>query len=81
MARVVAAFGSSHASTYLDPEHWETFRQRVRGSYERRYVTVPPERPEIERETVESLTDQRNRPRGVCPEHEVRSDRVRALSK
>jgi len=36
MARVVAAFGSSHASAYLDPEHWETFRARVRGSYQRR---------------------------------------------
>jgi hypothetical protein len=54
MARVVAAFGSSHASTYLDPARWEEFRQRVRGSYERRYATVPPERPEVERETVES---------------------------
>src|SRR5690349_15087709 len=70
MARVVAAFGSSHASTFLDPTHWEEFRQRVRGSYERRYATVPPERPEVERETAEANRDRYGRVR-----HEL--DRVR----
>src|SRR3954447_3614717 len=76
MAQIVAAFGSSHASTYLDPERWEEFRARVRGSYERRYVDVPPERPEIERETPES---NRERYAGIRRGLDEARDRLRAI--
>jgi hypothetical protein len=54
MGRIVAAAGSSHASTFLDPGEWETFRNRVRTAYERRYSEVPPERTEVAEETVDS---------------------------
>jgi hypothetical protein len=54
MARIIAAAGSSHASTFLDPSEWETFRNRVRTAYERRYNEVPPERVEVEGETADT---------------------------
>jgi hypothetical protein len=54
MARVIAAAGSSHASTFLAPTEWESFRARVRGAYERRYQKLPPERPEVAKEVLAS---------------------------
>ncbi|MFA9446098.1 hypothetical protein [Egicoccus sp. AB-alg6-2] len=54
MASIVGALATSHAFAFLDPEHWDARRQRMRASYERRYGVVPDERPELAAEDVTS---------------------------
>src|SRR5438105_2069791 len=54
MARIIAGLGSSHASTFLDPSEWETFRGRVRASYVNRYHDEPAEQAGINNETLAS---------------------------
>jgi aromatic ring-opening dioxygenase catalytic subunit (LigB family) len=54
MARVIAGLASSHALALLQPDEWERRRQMTRGNFERRYGAVPPERPEIDDETLET---------------------------
>ena len=53
MARIIAGLGSSHASTFLDPNEWETFRARVRTSYQNRYNDQPPEQKGVQSETLD----------------------------
>src|SRR4051812_30490204 len=54
MARIIAGLASSHALALLQPDDWERRRSMTRTNYERRYGAVPPERPEIEGETLET---------------------------
>ncbi len=53
MAKLVAGMASSHAYTFIDPDHWEKRRELTRQRYFKRYNTYPPILPEIERETPE----------------------------
>lgn len=54
MARIVAAFGSSHAFTFMEPEKWDTFRAKNRESLKRRRNIEPPEQPGVAAETLET---------------------------
>src|SRR4051794_12366808 len=53
MGTIVAGLASSHAFTLMDPEHWDTFRERNRAGYQRRYGVAPPVHPRIEDELHE----------------------------
>lgn len=53
MGKIVAAFGSSHAFTFMEPGEWDDFRGRNRQSYQRRQGTEPPEQPAALAETLE----------------------------
>ena len=54
MARIVAGLGSSHAYTFVQPDQWDARRQFTRGNYARRYGEEPPDRPEVQHETLEA---------------------------
>ena len=54
MARIVAGMASSHAFTFMEPEHWDRFRDFIRGRYAERYGQEPPVQPQVAAETLES---------------------------
>jgi aromatic ring-opening dioxygenase catalytic subunit (LigB family) len=54
MSRIVGAFGSSHAYTFVEPADWEERREFTRKNYARRYGYEPAERPEVAREAPEA---------------------------
>jgi hypothetical protein len=54
MARIVAGLGSSHAYTFVQPDQWDSRRTFTRGNYARRYGVEPPDRPEVENETLDA---------------------------
>jgi hypothetical protein len=54
MGEIVAAMLSSHAYAFVDPGEWDARRAtRTRRNYAAKYGTAPPERPEVERETLD----------------------------
>src|SRR6185503_15943379 len=53
MGTIVAGLASSHAFTLVEPAHWESYRERNRAGYQRRYGVAPPVHPRIERERPE----------------------------
>ncbi len=65
MGRIVAGLASSHALALLEPDEWETRRGMTRANYQRRYSEVPPERPEIEGETLDSNRERHKRLHGA----------------
>jgi aromatic ring-opening dioxygenase catalytic subunit (LigB family) len=53
MGEIVAGILSSHAYAFVEPDAWDTRRtERTRRNYERKYGSVPPERPEVANETL-----------------------------
>ncbi len=52
MGHIVAGLASSHAYTFLTPDRWDERRMNTRANYARRYGDAPPERPEVEAETL-----------------------------
>ena len=60
MSRIIAGLASSHALALLKPNEWDERRGITRHHYERRYGSVPPERPEIEAETL-ATNEERHR--------------------
>lgn len=68
MGKIVAAFGSSHAFTFMDPGQWDDFRGHNRQSYQRRQGTEPPEQPAALAETLE---DNRTRYGRIRAAHET----------
>jgi len=65
MSRIIAGMGSSHALALMPFDEWENRRQITRKNYEHRYGAVPPERPEIAGETVESNRERYARLQGM----------------
>jgi hypothetical protein len=58
MGQLVAGMLSSHAFTFVDPEHWEERRARTRANFERfNHRPPPPERPEIATEDPANNTE------------------------
>jgi aromatic ring-opening dioxygenase catalytic subunit (LigB family) len=55
MGKLIAGMASSHAATLEDPTHWHDHRAHNRGIYAKRYGVMPPEQPQIARETPEDL--------------------------
>ncbi|HEY3115804.1 MAG TPA: extradiol ring-cleavage dioxygenase [Chloroflexota bacterium] len=53
MSKIVAGLASSHAYAFLAPEQWDERRKFTRANYARRYGSEPPDRPEIDEETLE----------------------------
>jgi aromatic ring-opening dioxygenase LigB subunit len=56
MGKIVGAFGTSHAFTFMEPAKWDTFRAKNRESLKRRRNIEPPEQPGVGAETLESNT-------------------------
>lgn len=54
MGRIVAAFGTSHAFTFMEPDQWDAFRAKNRESFKRRRNVEPPEQPAVSTETLTS---------------------------
>lgn len=52
MGKIVAAFGTSHAFTFMEPEKWDTYRAKNRESLKRRRNIEPPEQPGVSAETL-----------------------------
>lgn len=68
MGKIVAAFGSSHAFTFMEPGEWDDFRGRNRQSYQRRQGIEPPEQPAA---LAETLADNRARYSRILAAHET----------
>lgn len=58
MGKVVGAFGTSHAFTFMEPDKWDTYRAKNRESLKRRRNIEPPEQPGV---GVETLADNSRR--------------------
>lgn len=54
MASLVGALATSHAFAFLSPEEWDARRERMRRSYERRYGSLPDDRPELAEENADA---------------------------
>ena len=52
MARIVAAFASSHAYALVDPSGWDGMRERTWARYRGRYGKDAPVNPNVARETL-----------------------------
>lgn len=52
MASLVGALVTSHAFAFLNPDQWDARRERMWRSYERRYGSIPDDRPELAEEDV-----------------------------
>ncbi len=63
MGRIVAAFGSSHAFTFMEPDKWDTFRAKNRESLKRRRNIEPPEQPGVAAESLATNSERYNRVR------------------
>ena len=55
MGTIAAGLASSHAFTLLDPDTWDERRAWNRGAYQRRYGVEPPQQPQVEQETPETI--------------------------
>jgi hypothetical protein len=65
MGKIVAAFGTSHAFTFMEPEKWDTYRAKNRESLKRRRNIEPPEQPGVSAETLAANSARFERVRGA----------------
>lgn len=52
MGKLVGAFGTSHAFTFMAPHTWDAYRAKNRESLKRRRNIEPPEQPGVQTETL-----------------------------
>jgi hypothetical protein len=72
MGRIVGAFGTSHAFTFVEPDRWDDVRAKNRESLIRRRGHGAPEQPKA---LAETLADNKRRYEDIRGAH----DRIRAL--
>lgn len=81
MGNVVAGYASSHAFTFVPPSGWETFRNRNRESYARRYGQLPPSPPGVHDESLQDAAGRYGRIEAGLERvrRDIREDRLDAL--
>jgi aromatic ring-opening dioxygenase LigB subunit len=76
MAKLLSAFATSHATTFIDPARWDETRAKVRALYVGRYGSIPDEPAQLLRET---LADNSMRYARITQVHELVKTRAREL--
>lgn len=75
MTAVIGGFVTSHATALVEPSEWDEFRLMVRGMYEQRFGSVPPENPGV---AAESREDNERRYARVRETQTLVADRIKA---